>query len=178
MGPQDSSPKANSSSILPPPILCAATGLRQKQEKKEGRPRRRRAGRSSGALRPPGPAKRTTEPAHPHHGARSPARPPARRTLQPVPRRPPAPHPPARCPGVKRRKRPQETLGRLHGLGNGGRTQDQPGSIARPHRKCRRVPPGRPLPRPLRFPAGLGWACLLDSPFSVCFDCCLFVFVV
>lgn len=93
-------------------------------------------------------------PAHPHHGARPPARPP---NLQPLPRRPPAPHPPARCPGAKRRKRPHETLGRLHSLGNGGRTQDQPGSIARPHRKCRRVPPGRPLPRSLRFPARLGW---------------------
>lgn len=157
-GPQDSSAKANCRPILLPshPVRRHATPT-EARKKKKGRPRRQRAGRSHRALRPAGRAKCTKAP------ARTMA--PARRTLQPVPRRPPAPHPPARCPGVKKRKRPQETLGRLHSLRNGGWSNDQTGSNARPHRKCRRVPPGRPLPWPLRFPAGLNctglcWAML------------------
>lgn len=61
---------------------------------------------------------------------------------------------------MKRRKRPQETPARPHGLGNGGWTQDQPGSIARaPAPEVpSRASGSPPLPRPLRFPAEPGWA--------------------
>lgn len=124
--------------------------IRQKQGG-GGRPALEAESRKQPRYAPASRPRQVHQGARPHHGARPPNH--AARTEVP-----PAPHPPVRCPGVKRRKRPQETLGRLHSLGNGGCTQDQPGSIALPHRKCRRVPPGRPLPRPLRFPAGLDWA--------------------